>query len=215
MIIQTFPSGPFETNAIIVACQATKIGVIIDPAPESSQKIADFLAKNNLHPEKILITHSHWDHIADIAILQSKFDFHIPVLIHEEDAGNLQNPGTDGLPCWVDFEGVKADGFLTDGEIIKIGELSFEVIHTPGHSPGGVCFYNKDRGVLIAGDTLFKGSIGNLSFPTARPKLMWSSLKRLALLPPETAVYPGHGPRTTIGEERWLVNAEMIFGHSV
>jgi glyoxylase-like metal-dependent hydrolase (beta-lactamase superfamily II) len=76
--------------------------------------------------------------------------------------------------------------------MISVGKLQLQVIHTPGHSPGGVCFYLADQKTLISGDTLFRGTIGNLSFPTARPKLMWSSLKRLAQLPQDTKVYPGH-----------------------
>ncbi|MFN4173726.1 MAG: MBL fold metallo-hydrolase, partial [Parachlamydiaceae bacterium] len=86
------------------------------------------------------------------------------------------------------------------------------VIDLPGHTPGGVGFYDPKRGLLFSGDTLFQNTIGNLSFPTARPELMWKSLKKLAKLPPETIVMPGHGPSTTIAKERWLDKAEDYFG---
>jgi glyoxylase-like metal-dependent hydrolase (beta-lactamase superfamily II) len=210
MMIQPFPSGPFETNAYVVACLNTKKAAIIDPAPNSTDAITSFLKSHDLKLKIILITHSHWDHIADTA--KFKVEFKAPVYIHSLDVPNLQNPGSDGLPLWFDIEGVLPDRFLTDGDIIEIGNLQFKVIHTPGHTPGGVCFYCEEEGVLIAGDTLFKGSIGNLSFPTANASDMWKSLAKLAHLPPETKVYPGHGPSTTIGKEHWLARAQEIFG---
>lgn len=213
MFIKSIPSGPFDTNAYIVACPKTHEAFIIDPAPECADAVITCLEENHLRPTHILLTHSHWDHIADTATLKNHFM--IPVLIHEEDAKNLMEPGTDGLPCWISIQGVKPDGFLKEGDLLPCGHLQFEVIHTPGHTPGGVCFYEKEEHVLISGDTLFKGSIGNLSFPTARPKLMWASLNKLAKLPKETSVYPGHGPKTTIRAESWLPEAEQIFGNSL
>lgn len=212
MIIQDFPSGPFETNAYVVACPVTRKAAIIDPAPDSFAAIVNYLTTNQLSPDKILLTHSHWDHIADTAPLKKKYQ--IPVLIHAEDAPNLEKPGADGLPCWIPIEGVKPDQFLKEYEIVKVGNLAFEVIFTPGHTPGGICLYAKEQGVLFSGDTLFRGSIGNLSFSTSRPSLMWNSLDKLAKLPLETVVYPGHGPSTTIGQESWLPKAKQIFGHS-
>jgi glyoxylase-like metal-dependent hydrolase (beta-lactamase superfamily II) len=211
MIIKAIPSGPFETNAYIVVCLNSLTALIIDPAPDSADAIISYLAENNLKPEKILLTHSHWDHIADVASLKKLYD--IPVFIHPDDIKNLEIPGSDGLPCWIEIEGVKADGFLNEGDFITCGNLKFNVIHTPGHSPGCICLYEKDEKVLLSGDTLFKGSIGNLSFATARPKKMWESLKKLEKLPGETKVYPGHGPSTTILSESWLGNAEKIFGN--
>jgi hydroxyacylglutathione hydrolase len=211
MFIKAIPSGPFETNAYVAACPLTKRAVIIDPAPDSADSIQQCLEQNQLTPEKILLTHSHWDHIADVAVLKNLYQ--IPVFIHPEDAGNLIEPGTDGLPCWYNFEGVNPNGYLNEGDKVQIGQITFIVIHTPGHTPGGICLYCPEENILFSGDTLFQGTIGNLSFPTARPKLMWSSLNKLAKLPAETKVYPGHGPETTIGHENWLSRAEEIFGN--
>ena len=211
MIIQPFPSGPFSTNAYIVACPDTKRIAIIDPAPDSANAIIDFVKNNGLLPEKILLTHSHWDHIADVATLKSKYK--IPVYIHPDDAGNLEKPGSDGLPCWIDIPGVHPDFLLKEGKAISVGNLIFEVISTPGHTFGGVCFYCKEHQLLLSGDTLFKGTIGNLSFPTSSPKHMWESLKKLSKLPADTRVFPGHGPSTTIGAEPWLAYAENVFGN--
>ena len=211
MFIQAIPSGPFETNAYVIACPKTSRAVIIDPAPESTPSIRQCLEENHLVPEKIILTHSHWDHIADVAELNDLY--HLPVYIHADDTGNLETPGSDGLPCWYQFPGIKPTAFLKEGDKITVGSFTFVVIHTPGHTPGGICLYCPEEHVLISGDTLFQGSIGNLSFPTARPKLMWSSLDKLAKLPAETKVYPGHGPATTIGHEKWLPRAEEIFGN--
>lgn len=211
MNIKAFPSGPYATNAYIVACPLTKKAAIIDPAPDSFRAINIYVTANQLVVDKILITHSHWDHIAEVAALKKHFS--VPIYIHQEDAPNLINPGADGLPFRMPIEGVAPDHYLTEKEPVEVGEIVFEVIHTPGHTPGGVCLYSKKDNVLFSGDTLFKGSIGNLSFPTSNPALMWHSLDKLAKLPPNTIVYPGHGPKTTIGNESWLPNAREIFGN--
>ena len=210
MFIQTFPSGPFSTNAYVVACDKTRQAAIIDPAPDSSAQIHSFLTQRQLKVQKILLTHSHWDHIADVKQLKELYQ--IPVYIHPLDAPNLQQPGSDGLPCWVSIPAVQPDMFLEEGMQVPVGELSFQVLHTPGHSPGGVCFYEPTQHVLFSGDTLFQGTIGNLSFPTSQPSLMWSSLAKLAQLPLDTRVFPGHGPATTIqAESSWLHDAEKLF----
>lgn len=211
MIIQAFPSGPFETNAYVVACSNSRQAVIIDPAPGSYSAIVDFLSKHSLTPIAIWLTHSHWDHIVDTAAVKAKYG--VPVSIHSLDAANLERPGSDRLPCWVSIEGVVPDAFFDEGDHLHLGGMDFVVIHTPGHTPGGVCFYCPEEKVLISGDTLFKGTIGNLSFPTSRPDLMWTSLDKLAKLPPDTRVFPGHGAATTIGAERWLPRAREVFGN--
>lgn len=212
MTISAFPSGPYFTNAYVVSCPETKQAAIVDPAPGSAESIVSYISKYHLIPKKILITHSHWDHIADVSKLLALYD--IPVWIHAEDAPNLEKPGSDRLPFRMNIPGVRPTGFLTDGQVVEVGNLKFKVIHTPGHTPGGVCFYCKEHRLLLSGDTIFKGTIGSLAFPTARPELMWDALKKLAVLPKDTLVYSGHGPCTTIGAESWLDNAEEIFGHS-
>ena len=211
MILEIFPSGPFETNAYVVACPRTRQAAIIDPAPDSYQPLIDFIEQNQLKPIALLLTHSHWDHIADTSQVLAKYK--IPVLIHALDAPNLESPGVDGLPCWISIKGTTPTHLIDEGSTIDIGDLHFEVIHTPGHSPGGVSFYCPGENILLSGDTLFKGTIGNLSFPTAQPELMWPSLAKLAKLPPETRVYPGHGMSTSIGSEKWMSRAEEIFGN--
>lgn len=210
MIIKTFPSGPFETNAYVIGCPETKQAAIIDPAQGSSKPVIAFLSENDLAPTLILITHSHWDHIIDTSILKKQYN--IPVCIHALDRPNLEKPGSDRLPCPIPYEGVVPDQLLQEEDEVKVGNIRFKVIHTPGHSPGGVCFYCADEAVLISGDTLFRGSIGNLSLPTSNAELMWQSLAKLSKLPSETVAYPGHGPSTTIGREPWLSRAKDYFG---
>ncbi|NGX57120.1 MAG: putative metallo-hydrolase [Chlamydiae bacterium] len=210
MIIKAILSGPFETNAYVIGCPATKEAAIVDPAPESTSAVVAFLKKENLKPIKILLTHTHWDHIADIPILRNEYD--LPIYVHERDAQNLRQPGSDGLPLFGAMESIEPEHLLKEGDQVSVGDLNFRVIHTPGHTPGGICFYEENKGILISGDTLFKGTIGNLSFPTASPDDMWDSLKKLNDLPPETKIYPGHGLETTIEEESWLPNAKQYFG---
>jgi hydroxyacylglutathione hydrolase len=209
MILEIFPSGPADTNAYLIACPVTKRAAVIDVPFESTEQILKRAKELSLHIEMILLTHSHWDHTAEVALLKEKLG--VPVYVHKEDAENLEVPGSDKLPLFFPIKGVKPDAFLSEGDELKLGNLRIQVIHTPGHTPGGVCFYIPDEKVLISGDTLFRGTIGNLSFPSSRPALMWGSLKKLAALPPDTKVYPGHGGPTTIRDEQWIARAQDQF----
>lgn len=209
MILEIFSTGPIETNAILVGCEKTKKAIVIDPGYKSKNKLLKKAEKFGLTIEKIYLTHSHWDHFADLVPLKKELD--CPVLVHKDDSGNIQNPGSDGLPLIFEIEGVLPDEFLEEGQIHQVGNLSFKVIHTPGHSPGGVGFYFEKEKILIIGDTLFKGTCGRVDLPGANPEKMIASLKKLATLPNDTIVVPGHGPNTTIGQESWINNAQEYF----
>ncbi len=200
MIIKTFTCGPIDTNCYVVECPETHEAAVIDAPQGAASKI---LKEHEGKIKAIFITHSHWDHIADAAEL--KRTFHAPLYIHPYDEENLKYPGSDKLPMFFQVEGAAADGFLEEGEIFRIGKLELEVIETPGHTPGGVCLWFPKEKVLFSGDTLFKRSVGRTDFPTSSPAKMYESLKKLAKLPSDTKVYPGHGPATTI-------EAETIFG---
>lgn len=210
MFIEVYTTGPYSTNAYVLACESTKEAVVVDPAPHSAEKILQCLLNHQFKCNKILLTHSHWDHIADVTTLKAELP-NVKVYIHPLDVPNLENPGVDGLPILVPVPKTKPDILIEDGMILPFGDSSIKVIHTPGHSPGSVCFYCEKEKMLFTGDTLFKGTIGNLSFPTRQPDMMWPSLAKLDKLPPETTVYTGHGPTTTIGEEYWLPHAKEIF----
>jgi glyoxylase-like metal-dependent hydrolase (beta-lactamase superfamily II) len=203
MFLYVFATPPLETNCYVVGCEKTKQAVVIDPGQKSLQTISSLLEKENASLKMILLTHSHWDHIGGVKILKTHYP-NANILVHETDAPNLKEPGSDGLPSFVPIEGVTPDAFLKEGDVINLGDLSFKVIETPGHSCGSVCFFFEKQRVLFSGDTLFKGAIGNLSFPTSEPKKMRDSLKKLFLLPKETVIYPGHGEKTTIEAERSL-----------
>jgi len=200
MLIHTITCGPFDTNAYILSCPMTKESVIIDPGVESFDRIVSYLEKNHLHLKAIFLTHSHWDHIGDVFDLKAKYQ--IPVYIHEADQANLENPGSDQLPLFFPIKGTKADHLIKEGDILSFGNIQLTVLETPYHSPGSVCFYEPNEKLLISGDSLFQGNIGNYSFPTSEPKKMSSSLAKLAQLPPDTKVYPGHGGPTTIRAEQ-------------
>lgn len=203
MIIQIFPCPPYATNAYVVGCPKTRFAAVIDPAPQATPLVVQWLSDHSFTLDKIILTHSHWDHIADVAPLKKIFD--VPVFVHQFDRGNLEHPGSDGLPLVVPVEAVSGALSMAEGETIKVGDINFKIIHTPGHTPGGVCLFCEEEGILFSGDTLFQGAIGNLSLPTGDPQAMWGSLRKLGTLPPETKVYPGHGPTTTVqAEKRWL-----------
>ncbi len=203
MILEIHTSGPVETNAYLLGCPHTKSSVLIDAPLECSDWLFDRVAHWNLSSPTILLTHSHWDHMAEAAICKKKYG--LPIWVHREDAENLQKPGADGLPLFFPVEGVKPDRLLEDGDEIQVGEILLKVLHTPGHSPGSLCFYAKEQGLLFSGDTLFQGTMGRVDFPTSSPKNMKKSLLKLSSLPADTRVYPGHGEATTIGtEKKWI-----------
>lgn len=202
MSFQKFPSGPLGTNAILFACPQTKIAAVIDPSSGSAIPILRQAEREGVAIKKILLTHSHWDHIADAHSLIEKTGAEI--YVHPLDAGNLEHPGSDGIPLFFPIRGVHPDCTIQDGDRIFVGGIVCEVIHTPGHSPGSVCFFVREQNLLFSGDTLFEGTYGSLQLPTAEPEKMQSSLKKLAQLSPDTQVVPGHGGNTTIGKENWL-----------
>lgn len=210
-MLRYFPSGPFETNAYLLFCPVTKKGAVVDVPFDSAEPMIRLAQQEQVSIQMILLTHSHWDHIAEVAILKERLG--IPVYIHAEDADNLRNPGSDRLLRPRSFQGVEPDGFLEEGQIILLGNLKIQVIYTPGHTPGGVCFFLEKEGILLSGDTLFQGAIGNLSFPTARPERMKHSLIRLLGLPPSTQVYPGHGDPTILAEETTQIRTFLGGGY--
>ncbi len=203
MILTIRPFGPLATNSILLAPSSGKKAYIFDAPQGCCQYWKQCAEELSLSIEGLFLTHSHWDHIVDAA--EVKKSFGCPLWIHAEDAGNLREPGSDGLPLFFPITGAQPDHLLHDGQKLDLNGFSLLVLHTPGHSPGCVCFYSAKEELLIAGDTLFQGSIGRIDLPTARPALMKTSLQKLAQLPAETRVYPGHGEPTTIGQEMAMI----------
>lgn len=175
--------GPYQSNCYILGCNKTKQGLVIDPGDEVFRIVTE-VTKLGIEIRYILLTHGHFDHTSGAQEL--KRITKAPVWIHPLDATGL------------DF---KADGDLTDGQKITVGTYSIDVIHTPGHSPGGVCFHAP--GAVFTGDTLFAGSVGRTDFPGGDHNSLVQGVKtKIFPLGDELRVYPGHGPNSTINRER-------------
>lgn len=194
MVFETYKSGPLEVNTYLVAGE--KNAVVIDPA--RADKLLAILQERGLTLTHILITHGHFDHIS--AIKQLKEATGAQVCIHPADAQALVTPNRNlEMVMHVDPVQTAADQLLSEGKFMA-GELEFEVIHTPGHSPGCVCFLLGD--MLFSGDTLFYRDIGRCDLPGSDFSIMKTSIERLLSLPDDIKVYPGHMRPTTIGEEK-------------
>lgn len=175
--------GPYQTNCYILGCKQTNQGLVIDPGDEVLRIVKE-ITRTALTITCIAITHGHIDHVGGVSEL--KRITKAPVLIHRLDAAAF---------------GAKPDGYLEDGQVLQVGNYSLSVIHTPGHSAGGVCLYAP--GVVFTGDTLFAGSVGRTDFPGGSHELLVEGVKRKIFpLGDELRVYPGHGPESTIGRER-------------
>jgi glyoxylase-like metal-dependent hydrolase (beta-lactamase superfamily II) len=202
MIIVTLPVGLIQTNCYLVGCEETNEGAAIDPGGHP-QHILKEAERRGLEIRYVLNTHAHFDHTdGNRAIVKATG---ASLALHPLDLPVLRSSGGAA------FFGLQADPSpdpdleLHDGDELAVGKLCFKVLHTPGHSPGHVCFYEPTEGVLFDGDVLFYRGIGRYDLPGGNwPQLVDSIQRVLFALPDETVVYPGHGPETTIGEEKSL-----------
>jgi hydroxyacylglutathione hydrolase len=195
--------GIVDVNCYVLGCPATKEAAVIDPGAFNQrevQAIQDLLARDGLTAKYIINTHGHIDHIAGNRALRDATGARL--CIHEADAGRLGDGQLNGSFFFgMNIVSPEADILLKDSEMLKLGDLRVEILHTPGHTPGGICLRCAD--VLFAGDTLFAGSVGRTDLPGGDEKAIIRSIKeKLLVLPETTSVRPGHGPRTTIGNEK-------------
>ncbi len=202
MLVQTFMVNALMTNCYVVGCPITKEAVIIDPGFESQQEakwMFDFIGRNALNVKAIVNTHGHPDHTCGNSLV--KEEFNVPILIHKCDAYMLGETGKRTAHS-LGFSGISppADMQLEDGGIVGFGRVTLRILHTPGHSLGSISLVGaKD---VFTGDTLFAGSVGRTDFPESSEPDMQLSLRKLATLADSLVVHPGHGPTTTIGEEK-------------
>lgn len=200
MNIDCLVLGMICTNCYIVSDKNTKEAIVIDPADEA-EKIIAYLKERQLSLKAILLTHGHFDHINGIEEL--KKHFFVKVYAGRAEDKLLLNPELNCSYQIAREVSVCADEWIEDGNQLTFGSLSFNVIETPGHTRGCVCYYFKSEQVLFSGDTLFLESVGRCDMPTGNEQQMMDSIvNKLFLLPDETVVYPGHGNKTFIGYEK-------------
>lgn len=202
MEIEAFPLGPFETNCYLVYSGAEAGGpvTVIDASFEPEAMI-ERLRELGRPVSAIVLTHAHVDHIAGVNEVVREFPG-TRVLVHEAERDWLGDPELNlGVPIGVRVTARGPDGVLREGDEVEMGGARWRVLHTPGHSPGGIALYRP--GVAFVGDALFAGSVGRTDFPGSDMEVLARSIReKLYVLPDETVVYPGHGPATTIGRER-------------
>lgn len=203
MQINAFVVGNFDTNCYLVSCEATRMAMIIDPGFDNyaeAERIFKTIQENRLTLKSIANTHGHPDHVCGNGIVKETYK--VPILIHESDAFLLEDSAGKEVAKVLGLRSFSpaADKLLRDGDKIKTGEVTLRVIHTPGHSSGSISLQAEKA--VFTGDTLFAGSKGRTDFPDSSEKDMVCSLKKLANLPNDLVVYPGHGPTTSIGEEK-------------
>ncbi len=199
MIIKCIVVGPLDNNCFIIADENTKDALLIDPGDEPD-RILDLVNKNNLKLKYIVCTHAHFDHVG--AIPELKNDTGAKIVIHYDELDIYKHTKDQAALVWgYELDPLPdPDMFISEGDILEIGNIKFEIIHTPGHSPGGICLFGE--GIVITGDTLFAGSVGRTDLLGGDLEKLKKSFKKLLTLPDNTIVFPGHGPQSTIGKER-------------
>jgi glyoxylase-like metal-dependent hydrolase (beta-lactamase superfamily II) len=203
--ITAFCFNPFQENTYIISHLHTNECWIIDPGCYTRQEEArlfDFVDKNGLKPVKLLNTHCHLDHIYGNKAVADRYSLGLG--IHENEVLVLQAAPMAARMFGAKIpEALEPAYFLSGGDLPELGDVIFEILLTPGHSPGSVCFYNREENYAIVGDVLFQGSIGRTDLPGGDHDTLIKSIRtQLYVLPDETEIYNGHGPHTTVGEEK-------------
>ena len=200
MILHTIPAGMNQTNCYVVGCEETMQGAVIDPGGEGKRLVRE-IERSKLDIKYVLITHAHFDHIGGIADVIEATG--AKLAIHPNERPLLEADGGASMWGLTVKSSPPPDAELSDGQTIEVGQLSFQVLLTPGHSPGGVTFYEPNEGVAFVGDVLFSSGIGRTDLHGGSHQTLMRSIKEvLFALPDDTVIYPGHGPKTTVGQEK-------------
>ena len=199
--MEAFPLGDFRTNGYLIHRGPGEPATVVDPGQRPGP-LLDRIAELGLSVERVVLTHAHADHTAGLEELRERHPGSA-IEIHGDEASYLQDPVNNlsarmGTPLFAPA----ATGTLTPGRATRIAGLDWVVLHTPGHSPGGLTFHQPELRLAVVGDTLFAGGVGRSDFPHSDPAALDASLRLLMTLPDETRVLPGHGPETMVGRER-------------
>ncbi|HEY6306082.1 MAG TPA: MBL fold metallo-hydrolase [Candidatus Angelobacter sp.] len=201
MIHRILPVGPLQCNCSIIGDEQTREAIVIDPG-DQIEDIIEILRQEKLTLKQIVVTHAHIDHVGGAMKLKAATG--APILMNQNDHALLKM--LDMQAAWVGMKPpgtVQVDEAAGEGRVLRVGNISANVVHTPGHTEGSICLYFPEEKKLIAGDTLFAGSIGRTDLPGGSfDKIIRSLHTRVLALPDDTLVVPGHGPQTTIGDER-------------
>jgi hydroxyacylglutathione hydrolase len=198
MIIKKLVVGPLQENCYIVGDKKTKKAIVIDPGDEPD-RVIDEIKDSGLEVSAVILTHGHFDHIGAAGDIRKETG--AKILMHKEDMESYTLAREQAAFWGFDMDDLPLpDGFVEEGQEIKAGGLGFKVMHTPGHTKGGICLYGE--GVIFTGDTIFQGSVGRTDFPGGSMEELRKSFRRLLDLPDDTKVFSGHGPETTIGIEK-------------
>jgi glyoxylase-like metal-dependent hydrolase (beta-lactamase superfamily II) len=193
--------GLAATNAYLIADEATKQAVIFDAPDHTVAPLVDEAKKRGWDVIGLWLTHGHFDHLADHAVVTKAFP-NAKVLIHPLDEPKLKDPRSAMFPLPFVIPPRSADGYVNDGEKLSIGNVRLEVIHTPGHAPGHVMYHFPDDKILIGGDLIIMGSVGRTDLPDSDPEQLMASIRRVMQLPDDTRLLPGHGHPSFLADER-------------
>jgi hydroxyacylglutathione hydrolase len=211
-VVASLPVTPFAMNQYLIGCRATGEAAFIDAGDDNPQRWKELSAELGLTVRHILLTHAHVDHVAGLAATKEAFP-DASIHLHPDDWLILKSSPQQGMAFGFSIDRPPAaDEELSDGQIVCVGSLELQALHTPGHAPGHVCFHESNHGLLFSGDLLFKNSIGRTDFPGCDAAAMQRSLRRILSLPPELHVFPGHMEQTTLADE--AANNPFLLGLS-
>lgn len=201
MRVRTFTAGSFAENGYLVICDDETTAVVVDPGAAASEML-DVIREDELSVAAVLLTHSHLDHVEGVNPVLAEWD--VPLYLHPDDRPLYDQVAEQARRFGVEMEmPPPPDRDLEHGQVLEFGGCSFEVRLCPGHAPGHVIFWEKNAGVALVGDVVFRGSIGRTDLPGGSFKQLMTSIREQVLtLPDDTRLQPGHGPETTVGDER-------------